>query len=470
MSAATLFRNLSRRALLRRICPGEPALGGLDVPLWGQGRLHMTNDPTHAGPQARGLELDIDAALDGCGPSFDEIRECVLACRRLARRALDARLQRALLGRGIEVERACATELAGSLGDVSMCELLQVISLGRKDAVIDVLQGELTSRVWCSGGKVVDAVSGRLKGEAAAYRIAALGQGEVVVDFRPVRRSRAVAVSTQALVMEALRRKDECALLESRLGGLECSYRSAPGVAPRDELRGLESALLDALEAGARVGSVLACSSVDDLTVLQAMARLAERGWLVPAHDASRSASVPKDRPLDVAVANSASGARRPLRTRTVAWLAGAAVSVLGAGLAATCSQSRTVPAPQAEASPSSAAAPSAAGEAPPPSAAPAVPRASADPSPGHRAVVPPHTLHTYPMRLVVDPSSAEIWLDGLRIATGELSMVLPRDGRAHELRITAPCHVAQTLIFRDVPPPSAVVLARGAPATGAGS
>jgi hypothetical protein len=411
----------------------------------------MTNHATDTSPHAAGSTLDIDDALDDCGPGFDALRERVLACRRLARRALDARLERALSSRGLESERACAMELAASLADFSVCELLQIIAQGRKDAVIDVVFGELSGRMWCSEGEVVDAVSGRLKGEAAAYRIVALGEGEVVVDFRPVRHARAVTVSTQALLMEALRRKDEGAVLESRLGGSDCIYRSAPGVAPRAELRGLERALLDALAAGARVGSVLACSSVDDLTVLQAMARLVERGWLVPVSDASRSARVPRDGVLDVPAAL---GARRPLRSRAVAWVAGATVLSIGAALAATRWRSPALPPPRAEVASLSAATPGRAGSAPPRQA-------------GSEGESRPYT---YPLRLVVNPSSAEIWLDGRRVATGELSMVLARDGRAHELRISAPERVPQVLLFRDVPPPRVVVLAPRAPAAGAGS
>jgi uncharacterized protein DUF4388 len=411
----------------------------------------MTNHATDTSPHAAGSTLDIDAALADCGPSFDELRERVLVCRRLARRALDARLQRALSSRGIESERACAMELTASLEDFSVCELLQVIAQGRKDAVIDVVQGDLSGRVWCSEGEVVDAVSGRLKGEAAAYRIVALGQGEVFVDFRPVRHARAVTVSTQALLMEALRRKDEGAVLESRLGGPDCIYRSAPGVAPRADLRGLERALLDALDAGARVGSVLACSSVDDLTVLQAMAELVERGWLVPVSDATRSARIPRAVALDVPAAG---GARRPLRARSVAWLAGAAILSLAAGVVASRWRSPVSNPPRAQVPSLSAAAPGRAGSAAPQQA-------------GLAEESPPYT---YPLRLVVQPSSAEIWLDGRRVATGELSMVVARDGRAHELRINAPQHVPQVLLFRDVPPPRAVVLAPRAPATGAGS
>jgi hypothetical protein len=439
------------RGVRRAGAPARVSGDALEVPAAGRKRLPMTNHATHTSPHAAGSTLDIDAALADCGPGFDELRERVLACRRRARRDLDARLERALSSRGIESERACAIELTASLDDFSVCELLQVIAQGRKDAVIDVVFGELSGRMWCSEGEVVDAVSGRLKGEAAAYRIVALAQGEVVVDVRPVRHARAVTVSTQALLMEALRRKDEGAVLESRLGGPDCIYRSAPGVAPRADLRGLERALLDALDAGARLGSVLACSSVDDLTVLQAMAELVERGWLVPVSDASRSARIPRDGVLDVPAAG---GARRPLRARTMAWVAGVTVLSIGTALAVARWRSSALPPPRAEVASLSAATPGRAGSAPAPQA-------------GLEGESAPYI---YPLQLVVNPSSAEIWLDGHRVATGELSMVLARDGRAHELRISAPEHVPLVLLFRDVPPPRAVVLAPRAPATGAGS
>jgi hypothetical protein len=70
-------------------------------------------------------------------------------------------------------------------------------------------------------------------------------------------------------------------------------------------------------------------------------------------------------------------------------------------------------------------------------------------------------------MRLVVDPPNAQIWLDSVQIGTGEVALALPRDGHTHELRITAPCRTPQTLLFRDVPPPRAVILEPQLPRAG---
>jgi len=59
----------------------------------------------------------------------------------------------------------------------------------------------------------------------------------------------------------------------------------------------------------------------------------------------------------------------------------------------------------------------------------------------------------------MVEPAGAELWLDGTWLATGELSVILVRNGRTHELRIVAPDHRPQTFLFCDAAPPRAVRL-----------
>jgi hypothetical protein len=65
----------------------------------------------------------------------------------------------------------------------------------------------------------------------------------------------------------------------------------------------------------------------------------------------------------------------------------------------------------------------------------------------------------TYPVQVMVEPAGAELWLDGTWLATGELSVILVRNGRTHELRIVAPDHRPQTFLFCDAAPPRAVRL-----------
>jgi hypothetical protein len=58
-----------------------------------------------------------------------------------------------------------------------------------------------------------------------------------------------------------------------------------------------------------------------------------------------------------------------------------------------------------------------------------------------------------------VEPPSAQIWLDRHPVATGELGIVLAKDGRTHELRAAAEGYIPVTLLFADVPPPKLIRL-----------
>jgi hypothetical protein len=60
-----------------------------------------------------------------------------------------------------------------------------------------------------------------------------------------------------------------------------------------------------------------------------------------------------------------------------------------------------------------------------------------------------------------VEPASAVFWLDRHPVASGRLDIVLPKDGRTHELRVAATGFIPVTLLFADVPPPRQIQLER---------
>lgn len=420
------------------------------------------------------LTLDLEAAFEtrSSSMSMDRARECVLACRRSVRHALDSELHRALSRRGYDAGRLCAPEVTAALADVTACDLLQTISMSRKDALIQVVHASLASRIWCSGGEIVDAESGRLKGEPAVYRILGLEAGELCADFRPVRRPRVIQSSTQNLMLEALRRKDECAVLRKQLGEAELVYSFVPAAVPSDTVVGsVESSLLEAFTPGARIDAVLANASLDDLELLSSLSALTRRGWLVPSAEPPRPVRPP---PVKVSVSEPSttplSAHARALRP-TVASAALIAVLALGLSVVALLTVHRGSnpegPTPSM-AKPENAAAdpleptgavtnldaPSASEVSRATVTAPLSARDST-PKPGGSL------SFTFPLQVQVEPTQAAIWLDGERMATGALAMVLPRDGRTHELCLHAHGHRSQTLLFRDLSPPRLVILER---------
>jgi hypothetical protein len=67
--------------------------------------------------------------------------------------------------------------------------------------------------------------------------------------------------------------------------------------------------------------------------------------------------------------------------------------------------------------------------------------------------------LPSFSLSTRVAPDSAEIWLDRHPVASGHLSIVLPKDGTTHELRVAADGYIPVTLMFADVPPPREIRL-----------
>jgi hypothetical protein len=51
------------------------------------------------------------------------------------------------------------------------------------------------------------------------------------------------------------------------------------------------------------------------------------------------------------------------------------------------------------------------------------------------------------------------MWLDGRKLSTGQVNAVLPKDGRAHELRVAAEGYAPTTVLFVDAAPPGQVQL-----------
>lgn len=394
--------------------------------------------------------FDLASAKDFGAQSPDAVRAYVLERRRRARWALDSELLRTLAGMGFDTRELCTRELCADLADLGVCELLQTITNGRKDATIELFHGKLLGRIWCMGGQIVDAASGRLTGEAAVYRLLAAEQGELVADFRPVRRQPVVASSTLTLMLEASRRKDECALIESRLGGLERAFRANTKTRDVPDADSLDASLLAAFAAGARIATVLANAELDDLSVLQAIARLVERGALV-ATDQPQSLILLKPTPLTPGASRAEVQTALPstARPRRSVWRAAPAIAGVAGALALLGLLWRAdddVVVDDADA-PTEAPQTTAASTREPTSVvAPLSPaRAARDTSLDGAG---------YLVQVIAEPARAELWLDGTRVATGAASLVLARTGQTHELRIEAPEYQPQTLLFRDTPPP----------------
>ena len=106
-------------------------------------------------------------------------------------------------------------------------DVIQTIEVSRKSGVIQFsAEDGRQATIYFRDGKVIDAEAGTLQGEDAVYRLLTWNEGEFEVVFRTVRRQESIDSSTQALLMEGMRRLDEWGRLLEQLPPLTLASRS----------------------------------------------------------------------------------------------------------------------------------------------------------------------------------------------------------------------------------------------------
>lgn len=107
--------------------------------------------------------------------------------------------------------------IEGSLSEVGLPDVLQLLALGGKTGILHLREGTSEGSLYLREGQIVHARSEDLEGEEAAYALAAWSSGRFA--FEPGTTSPATTInrSSTALLMEAARRSDEWKLIAEKI-------------------------------------------------------------------------------------------------------------------------------------------------------------------------------------------------------------------------------------------------------------
>lgn len=182
--------------------------------------------------------------------------------------------------------RTTKTRFAGSLEDMGLVDLLQTIDMSRKSGVLKLSSGPRRGSIFFHEGRVIDAELGKLAGEPAVYRFLLWNEGSFELEFREVRSDDKLGISTQALLMEGVRRLDEWGRLQEQLPGLHAVLEVNHGELMQrlgeipDEL----NTVLRAFDGQRDLTEILELAGGDDLATLTAISRLFFDGFLMVRH------------------------------------------------------------------------------------------------------------------------------------------------------------------------------------------
>jgi CheY-like chemotaxis protein len=159
--------------------------------------------------KVKGLELGVEDYLTK--PIY--IKEIVTRVKILLEKREKERLEK----------KDLRASFGGKLADMGVVDLVQTLEMGKKSGALHVKNAKGVEAVcWFRDGRILDCALGpRLAGENAFYRLLNWQEGEFAIEFKPVEREERIAVSTQGLLMEGMRRIDEWGRIVEQLPQLD---------------------------------------------------------------------------------------------------------------------------------------------------------------------------------------------------------------------------------------------------------
>jgi hypothetical protein len=105
----------------------------------------------------------------------------------------------------------------GSLAELHLPDIIQLISISGRSGVFHLTAGERKGDIYLTDGKIVHAVLDDVSGEEAVYTLAMWNQGEFRFDPGVATEQRTISKSNTSLLMEAARRLDEWRVISKKV-------------------------------------------------------------------------------------------------------------------------------------------------------------------------------------------------------------------------------------------------------------
>jgi len=111
--------------------------------------------------------------------------------------------------------------LQGSLSELSLPDVIQMVSVSGKTGVFSVERNQERGRIYLRDGQIVDATVGALRGDNAVYEMAIWSEGEFTFEPGMEPDKVTIQLSNANLMMEAARRLDEWRVLSRKIPSVD---------------------------------------------------------------------------------------------------------------------------------------------------------------------------------------------------------------------------------------------------------
>jgi CheY-like chemotaxis protein len=215
--------------------------------------------------------------------------------------AIHARAEQLLRRAEVVRDAPGSRDLEGSLAQLPLPDLLQILGMNRKSGLLRVTSGADRFEIVLAAGQAVDARAGAARGEKALFRLLARGDGQFSFHPGEARDGDASGEGSglggrrvEELLLEGLRQADELARLDAALppAGATLSLATDPEDVPRG-LQPVTEEVVRLLSAPRSFGALLDAAAAPDLEVARAVAALLEQGSVLAGDGPPRSDATP---------------------------------------------------------------------------------------------------------------------------------------------------------------------------------
>jgi len=178
--------------------------------------------------------------------------------------------------------------MTGRLRDLSLTNLIQFLDMDQKTGILTITRGEERGYIYFDRGRIVNALAGPLRAEAAVYRLLTWAEGDFAFELCGASglAEPAIKMSNQTLILEGMRRLDEAERLRGQLPSPSAVLKVSPLL--RERLKGKRLApelerFLELFDGRRDLEAVLRETTMDELRALENVVRLYSQGMLVEA-------------------------------------------------------------------------------------------------------------------------------------------------------------------------------------------
>ena len=184
--------------------------------------------------------------------------------------------------------------LTGTFEDVAFAELLQLLNVGHRSGRLRVWRGEEQAEIRVSNGDVVWARTRFERGAEVVYRVLGWQTGEFSFTRNSDSVLREISESTEALILEGMKRFDEWARVEADLPGRHLILRQRAGAAHArfEELSVEAQGVLRLVNARRTIAAIIRECGLEPLLALNAVAELQAEGLVEEWSDVGEEAAV----------------------------------------------------------------------------------------------------------------------------------------------------------------------------------